>query len=119
VAVESSKEAVLVRAVVALVMHLNQNLALQPRAILRRGAHGLPGDSVQSAAVREFSKEPVLALEVIVREIQLSQNHVQPRVGMLHFNGWVLESAHQTPVSILTVSAPLEEPRPSAEELAN
>jgi len=99
-------------------MNPNQNLA-QRSLVLQPGVHGLPGGSVQSIAVLELNKEPVLALEVIVREIQPIQNHAQLLAGMLHFSGWALESAHQTLASILTVLVPVERPRPSVEEHAN
>jgi len=79
------------------------------------GAHGLPGGNVQSLVAREFNKEPVLALEMVVREIPLIQNHAQLRVVMLHFNGWVREFAHQILGNILTVLDPVERQRPSVE----
>jgi len=115
----SSKEVVLVRVAVVLVMHLKQSLAQWSRAVLQHGAHGHLGDNVQSAVVREFNKEPVLALEIIVREFQPIQNHAQLRAGTFHFNGWARESAHQTLASILTALVPVERPHLSVEELAN
>jgi len=85
----SSKGAALVRAAVALVMNLNQNLAQWAPAVLQHGVHGLLGGNVQSLVAREFKEERVLALEVIVREIRASQNHAQLLAVMLHFDGWV------------------------------
>lgn len=82
----SSKGAALVRAAVALVMNLNQNLAQWAPAILQRGVHGLLGGHVQSPVAREFNEERVRALEVIVREVRQLQNHAQLLAGVIHFN---------------------------------
>jgi len=115
----SSKEAVLVRVAVVLVMNLKQSLAQWPHAVLQHGAHGHLGGNVQKAVAREFNKEPVLALEVIVREFQPIQNHAQLRAGMFHSNGWARESAHQCLASILTALVPVERPHLSVKEPAN
>jgi len=115
----SSKEAVLVRVAVVLVMNLKQSLAQWSRAVVQHGAHGHLGGNVLSAVVREFNKEPVLALEIIVQEFQPIQNHAQLRAGMLHFNGWALESAHQTLANMLTALVPVERPHLSVEGPAN
>jgi len=115
----SSKEVVLVRVAVVLVMHLKQSLAQWSRAVLQHGAHGHLGGNVQSTVAREFNKGLVLALEVIVREFQPIQNHAQLRAGMLHFNEWARESAHQTLASILMALVPVERPHLSVGEPAN
>jgi len=108
----------LARVVAALAMHPNQNLVELLRVVLQLGGHGLPGASVPSLAARAFSEEPALAPNVIVRETHLSQNHAQLRAVTFHFGGWVRECVHQTLASTPMVLAPVERPRPSAEESA-